>query len=286
MKNYTFLLPLYNDWESFSILLPKINFQMKKLKKKANILIINDCSKNKVVKYKKLSNINKIQILSLNTNVGSQKAISIGLKYLIKIKKETIITVMDSDGEDDVNKISYMIRKAEKNKDKVIVSSRTKRHENLLFKILYLFHKFFTFMFTLSWISFGSFSSFHSNNLKNILINKSSWLAFSACVSKNCKILKLFAERKKRIFGNSKLSFYGLIKHSLRVNAVFFKRIIFFSFIYALILENVEFFENRFNCYLIAILILYNIIISFTIILNGPFNFKISDKFIKNIKRI
>ena len=259
---------------------------MKKLKKKANVLIVNDCSINRIVKYKKLSNINKIEILSLNTNIGSQKAISIGLKYLIKIKKETIITVMDSDGEDDVNKISYMIKKAEKNKDRVIVSSRTKRHENLIFKILYLFHKFVTFMFTLSWISFGSFSSFHSNNLKNILMNDASWLAFSACVSKNCKIIKLYAERKKRFFGNSKLSFYGLIKHSLRVNAVFIKRIIFFSFIYILILINFKFFNNKFNYYLIAPLILYNIIVSFTVILNVSSNFKISNKFIKNIKKI
>ena len=93
---------------------------MKKLKKKANILIVNDCSKNKMIKYKKLSNISKIEIISLNTNVGSQKAISIGLTYLKKIKKETIVTVMDSDGEDDASKISYMIKKAEKNKDKVI----------------------------------------------------------------------------------------------------------------------------------------------------------------------
>ena len=286
MKSYTFLLPLYNDWESFSILLPKINFQMKKLKKKANVLIVNDCSINKIVKYKKLSNINKIEILSLNTNIGSQKAISIGLKYLIKLKKETIITVMDSDGEDDVNKISYMIKKAEKNKDRVIVSSRTKRHENLTFKILYLFHKLVTFMFTLSWISFGSFSSFHSNNLKNILMNDASWLAFSACVSKNCKIVKLYAERKKRFFGNSKLSFYGLIKHSLRVNAVFIKRIIFFSFIYILILINFKFFNNKFSYYLITPLILYNIIVSFTVILNVSSNFKISNKFIKNIKKI
>ena len=69
MKSYTFLLPLYNDWESFSILLPKINLKMKKLKKKANVLIVNDCSINRIVKYKKLSNINKIEILSLNTNI-------------------------------------------------------------------------------------------------------------------------------------------------------------------------------------------------------------------------
>ena len=286
MKNYTFLLPLYNDWESFSILLPKINFQMKKLKKKANILIVNDCSKNKMIKYKKLSNISKIEIISLNTNVGSQKAISIGLTYLKKIKKETIVTVMDSDGEDDASKISYMIKKAEKKKDKVIVSSRTKRHENLLFKILYFFHKFITFIFTLSWISFGSFSSFHSNNLKNILKNNSSWLAFSACISKNCKTLKTFAERKKRFLGNSKLSFYGLMKHSLRVNAVFFQRIIFFSFIYAFVLTNFVFFNSKFNFYLIALLILYNTTIFSTIILNNCSNFKISNKFIKSLKKI
>ena len=52
-----------------------------------------------------------------------------------------IITILDSDGEDDTEKIPAMIELAERENDKVIVSTRTKRHENQLFKLLYRVHK-------------------------------------------------------------------------------------------------------------------------------------------------
>ena len=94
--------------------------------------------------------------------MGSQKAISVGLKYLESKAKNTIITILDSDGEDDVNKIPVMINEAENNPEKIIVSTRTKRRENSFFKIAYFFHKFLTFIFTLKWISYGNFASFHS----------------------------------------------------------------------------------------------------------------------------
>ena len=57
------------------------------------------------------------------------------------------------------NAINEMIENAQKFKNFVIASSRTNRKENLLFKILYFFHKVFTFLFSAKWISFGNFSS-------------------------------------------------------------------------------------------------------------------------------
>ena len=47
MDNHYFLLPLYNDWESFSLLLKKINDQMNKSKNYADVIVVDDCSKNK-----------------------------------------------------------------------------------------------------------------------------------------------------------------------------------------------------------------------------------------------
>ena len=197
MIKYTILLPLYNDWESANILIEKIDLLTKNLSKPVEIIIVNDNSTNDQPNFKDFSNIEKITILNLKTNLGSQKAISIGLKYLIKKDQEMIITILDSDGEDDVNQIPIMISEAEKNKEKVIVSTRKKRQESFIFKTLYFLHKLITFIFTLKWISYGNYSSFHSNQLKKILSNDSSWLAISACIAKNCKIKKIGAERKK-----------------------------------------------------------------------------------------
>ena len=75
MKEKIILLtPVYNDWKSLAKLLVKINKVFdKKLKSKFELLIINDCSKEKYdFKKYKLKTVKKITILSLKNNVGSQ----------------------------------------------------------------------------------------------------------------------------------------------------------------------------------------------------------------------
>ena len=153
--------------------------------------------------------------MNLRENLGSQKAISLGLAYLKNLDEEMIITVLDSDGEDDVKKIPTMIENAEKNHDKVVVSTRAKRQENFIFKLAYLAHKILTVLLTFKWISFGNFSSFNSNQLEKILSNNSSWLAISSCVARNCNILRIEAERK-RLIGISKLSYINFTPKSKR----------------------------------------------------------------------
>ena len=98
--------------------------------------------------------------MSLRKNLGSQKAIAVGLKYLNSKKQKSIITILDSDGEDDSSQIAHMIKKAELNSDFVIVSCRTKRGEGIIFSWFYILHKFLTFIFTFKWINFGNYSSF------------------------------------------------------------------------------------------------------------------------------
>tara|TARA_B100001564_G_scaffold149997_1_gene126117 strand:- start:1268 stop:2113 length:846 start_codon:yes stop_codon:yes gene_type:complete len=280
VNKFFFLLPLYNDWESFALICGKINNELKKLEKVGEIFVVNDNSSVKPAVLPNFTNIQYIKILNLNENLGSQKAISIGLQYLKKMNKTAIITILDSDGEDDVTKIPEMIEAAEKNQDKVIVSSRTKRQENFFFKILYFSHKLLTFIFTLNWISYGNYSSFHSNQLKKILTNKNSWLALSACIAKNSEIIKIKAERKKRLIGTSKLSFKGLIFHSLRVNAVFILRSLFISLTYISILIFLIKFGFQSMVYIILFIILYNLLLLITLISNNQKKFSYFENYI------
>ena len=171
MTNLNILLPLYNDWRSCNILIKKINEQLRKRKRYGNILILDDASTQKTnVIRTGLKNIRKIKVLRLKKNLGSQKIISIGLNY-IKNEKNKIIVLMDSDGEDDANKINNLVDVANKNKSYIVVASRVRRKEHLIFRILYKIHLIITFLLTFNWISFGNYSSFHSKNIKNILKN-------------------------------------------------------------------------------------------------------------------
>lgn len=257
------LIPVYNDWQSLNRLLENL---IKKLKKKQNnieILIINDNSTQKN-KYKtaNLKFFKKIKILNLSKNVGSQIAIAIGLLYLNTIKNEKIITVMDSDGEDSPNHVSTMINLAIKNPDCIITSCRLLPRKIKIINLLYKIHQLITFLFAFKWISFGNFTSFHSRNLNKIFLNKHCIYAYPSAILKNCKIKKTFFMKQKRYFGKSKLSFFSLVGHSLRLNVVFINRIIFFSFTYSILIYN--FYQSITSFFLIFLIMLFNIFLILT----------------------
>ena len=273
------LIPVFNDWKSLNFLLIQINNQVKRIGS-IQILIINDASTQKItIKKKKFNKIKKIKILNLKKNLGSQKAISVGLDYLYKIKKSFYLTIMDGDGEDNPNQLNKMIDLASKNKNFVITSHREKRNENLIIKFGYNLHLIISFLFTWEWISFGNFSTFHSKNLKKINTNN-VWYAYSSAILKNCKIIKTFSERQKRYFDNSKVGLLNLVEHSMRIMVVFYKRVLFTS----LIILFLSFFINEKMFLLSLILIVFfNSLLNLVRSKNKPVESIICDNFIKSI---
>ena len=88
MKKFTFLLPLYNDWENLKILIEEVETKLQKLDDQFDVIVLNDFSNLKCnISFKNLQKIKKIKIINLNKNVGSQRAIAIGLKYISKTYK-------------------------------------------------------------------------------------------------------------------------------------------------------------------------------------------------------
>ena len=288
MNQINFIIPVYNDWKSLAILLGKLNDQLSKNNRFCYITLIDDCSSGKInISIKKLKYIKKIEIIRLKKNVGSQNAIAIGLKYLAKIKKKLTIVVMDSDGEDDPAQINKMINSAEQYPNLIVTSNRTTRKESFLVRFLYRSHLIIAFLFTGKWISFGNYSALNSNNLKILLKNKSIWSAYPAAIIKNNNILRLFAARKKRFSGSSKITIYKLFFHSFRIISVFYLRVIIFSSIYIFLLQ---FLFYHSNIMLFLILILPIALLNFFIfaakysVYFGEFNCKLN--YIDNVKKV
>ena len=187
MKKIIIILPLYNDWKSANRLLKNINKIFLKKNFNINIIIVNDCSSEKInIETKRLLNIKKIHVISLKQNLGSQKAIYLALK---RIQKETdaIIVVMDADGEDDASKLNQLIKRAEKNQRGIIFAKRIKRTENIILKFLNNIRLIITFILTGKFLNIGNFSAFSGKNLKNLLSNRNLTLAFSSGALKNIK---------------------------------------------------------------------------------------------------
>jgi polyisoprenyl-phosphate glycosyltransferase len=254
------VIPVYNDWRSLNKLLIKLDNNLKKKFSQIEILIINDNSTEKLkLSSHKFNCLKKINILTLSKNVGSQRAIAMGLIYLKKVKGDFVVTVMDSDGEDDPIEVPKMMKLAMKNSKYVITSNRKSRKESKIIVFLYRIHLLLTFLFTFKWLSFGNFTSFRKENLSRLFIDNSLFCAYSSAIMKNCSIKRTYAKRRKRYFDKSKLGLISLIEHSLRVNSVFFKNIIFSSIIYVIFFT--LFFSKVFNLVFFILILIFNFLI-------------------------
>lgn len=233
------LTPVYNDWKSLDKLISYINkiFEIK-IKSKFELVIINDNSTDKCRfrKYKKKM-IGKITIINLRKNVGSQRAIAIGLRYLAKYYKKKIITIiMDSDGQDNPNLIHKLLKVYKSNPKYSIAVNRGQRKEPLWFKILYEIYCQLVKIFSAKKIRFGNYSLLNFKHLKKLSSKYDLWSAYPPTLLKNLdKIIYLTSDREKRYEGRSKLNIFGLFFHAIKVFAVLKKRIFLFSIFYFLI---------------------------------------------------
>ena len=149
MIKYVILIPSFNDWECLNLLIPKIDQALKNTNENVDVLIVNDGStkKNNLV-FKKIAHLKKIEVLNLKNNVKAQIAIATGLNFLKKEKFQGGIIVMDADGQDDPECLVDIIKESKKNPERTITINRTKRDDELLFKILYQIYLFLSFFHT------------------------------------------------------------------------------------------------------------------------------------------
>lgn len=283
-SKYLVLVPVYNDWKNLSKLISKINHIFKhQLKNNFHLIIINDCSTEDFnIKKLKLSQVKKIHKISLKHNVGSQRALAIGIKYIfLNFKKKFRIIIMDSDGQDNPKGILKMINFADKEKSFSVAANRGQRSEALWFKICYEIYSYFILFFSCKKIRFGNFNIILSEHLGKLLKNSDLWSALPPVISLNLKKVKYITiDREKRYSGNSKMNLIGLIFHALKVFSALRKNILIFSIFYIILILSI----------LLKNFEVISFFLIFGIILLNLSNFLLScnnkKKFLKNYKVI
>ena len=285
MKDFIILTPTFNDWKSLNKLIVEIDKNISKIRGKFSVLIIDDASTIKPkLKLKNLKKIKKITIITSSKNLGSQKSICLGLKYLKKINTKSVIVIIDSDGEDNPKKINKLIHLADKNPKTIITANRLQRERSTLYKIFYKLHLLITLILTGKYIDFGNFSAFNSKNLGQLFVNSDLFLAYSAAVAKNAKSIKpYYVNKQKRYYGESKVNIFFLLKHSINIISVFNSNVFKKSIILSIILGFAGFLMNNFIFYMpIIFIIIFNIFINYN--KKKTFLFSNYQKLIKNIK--
>lgn len=219
------LTPVFNDWESFSVLIKHIEkLQVNNSNINYSIIAINDGSTEEH-KFDLKSNLVNISILNLKVNIGHQRAIAVGLQYIYnEISNYDFVVVMDSDGEDKPEDIPLLIEKLEQlATPKIIFAQRKKRLESVLFKTGYFFYKYLFYFLTGQKINFGNFSLIPNKLLGKVVHQNNIWNHYSGgIIQSKIPYDKVLLDRGKRYQGVSKMNFSSLIIHGLSSIAVYF----------------------------------------------------------------
>lgn len=226
VKKIYCLTPVYNDWESFQVLLNHIE----KIQSENTtefiftIIAVNDGSSEECLTETKNSSL-PITIINLKINIGHQRAIAVGLQYIYnEVSDYDYVIVMDSDGEDKPEDITQLIQKSESgNASKIIFAQRKKRQESLLFKTGYFFYKYLFYFLTGQKISFGNFSLIPKKLLGKVIHQNNIWNHYSGgIIQSKIPFDKILLDRGTRYSGVSKMNFNSLIIHGLSSIAVYF----------------------------------------------------------------
>ena len=223
MKKFVFLIPVYNDWKSLKKLLENINENIKDIRNVIfECIVINDSSTQKISKLSAQSNLNSIKIINMKENRGHQRCTATGIRYIItKINFDRVI-LMDGDGEDRPEEIRNLVELAIKDPNLSVVAKRVKRSEGLLFRILYIAHKYLTLFFTGRLVNFGNYTCLTKNDVIKLSTKASLWSSFSGSLKKYIlQYNEINSIRGLRYFGPSQMSLYKLIIHSFSIIAVF-----------------------------------------------------------------
>ena len=235
VRRLTVVMPVYNDWQSATLLIRDIGVAMAGSGFAVGIVAVDDGSTD--VPPAALDpgpGIAAIECLVLAANLGHQRAIAVGLMAVAERTDADLVAVMDSDGEDRPAELRTMVERAVGLADKAIVAQRSERSESVLFKTFYALYTRVFRLLTGQRIAFGNFTVLQPAQLRRVIGNAHIWNNFpAALLHSRIAVDYVPTRRGKRYAGQSRMNFIGLVTHGLGAISVHseavFVRILFAS---------------------------------------------------------
>ena len=230
------VIPVFNDWESLSLLVSKLQTDNPSaLVARFHLVLVNDCS-SLDPNPELLPNALPYTLINLNRNVGHQRAIAIGLSYVSAEFGPSTVVVMDSDGEDIPAHVQALVEASEVAGNGLVFAERTRRREGLAFQVSYKLYKRVFKLLTSKRIAFGNFSCIHPKALAKVVHVSEIWNHYSGGVIRSkLPLVTLPLERGSRLAGKSTMNYTSLVMHGLSSIAVHIDtvsiRILIFSLI-------------------------------------------------------
>lgn len=111
-----FVIPAYNEEENIE----KVLNEIKKDVKYADILVVNDCSKDNT---KKIVEKNNVRCITVPFNMGYAMAVQTGIKYAYENDYDYVIQ-FDADGQHIAKEAEKLLKASKKNNTDIVIGSR------------------------------------------------------------------------------------------------------------------------------------------------------------------
>lgn len=224
------LMPVFNDWRALALLLPSLEHELKAAGLRADLLLVDDGSTEKLPKSLSkiaLPSIESIDVLTLRRNLGHQRAIAVGLSYIEANYPDCSVVIMDADGEDCPKDVPRLVREClTHDNEKIVFAARTRRSEGLIFTCFYHLYRFVHLLLTGIPVRVGNFSIVPTGTLKRLVAVSELWNHYAAAVHKARLPMSLIpTERSERLQGTAHMDLVSLVVHGLSAMAVFGDRI-------------------------------------------------------------
>jgi hypothetical protein len=222
IKHLVILVPVYNDQECLELFCNHPVFNH--LSIDFTVLVVNDGSSNFDFKPERFPY--KIEVLNLKSNLGHQKALAIGLSYILHHRKTSHVVLMDVDGEDNPWHIEALLECASETPETVITAKRMRRKEKQPFRSGYQLYKLVFRVLTGKKIGFGNFLLLPFSGISRLVYRNEAWNHLAAAVIKSgIPRRSLSLERNVRFAGESKMNFNRLVLHGLGAVTVFIETV-------------------------------------------------------------
>lgn len=216
---YIVLVPVFNDWDCLAHLRNELHqfFEQQLPHSTFELYVINDFS----TQTPSPNQLSQVHIISLNRNLGHQRAISVGLAYIVANHEVDKIIVMDADGEDQPKDIQKLIDTHTQHNNKIVFAKRKKRKEGIFFQLFYSIYKFIFYLLTGHPINFGNFSLLDFSQAQKMVHVPELWNHFAGAVIRSkLPFITVPIEKGWRYTGKSKMNFSSLVLHGLSAISV------------------------------------------------------------------
>jgi len=210
------LLPVFDDWTSTQSLVKEMKDNIPGIVwQNLHFILVDDASNQLIPADFDLPAPS--DVLRLHRNLGHQRAIAIGLAYIVEHKKDgKAILVMDADGEDSPAGMMKLLNVADEKPGQIIFAARRNRNNSVLFKMAYQLYRTLFALLTGTRISFGNFCLIPFPLAKRLVYVSEIWNHFPGGVIRSrIPFVTVPVDRGTRIAGKSKMGSVPLILHGL-----------------------------------------------------------------------